>query len=184
MPLAPPAQQCGACLRQPPPLDAVYAAVPYAYPWSDLITAFKFREATGWAGQFASLLRHLPWLEPTLEAADWVVPMPLSAQRLQERGFNQSLLLARALASGKTRSDLLLRVLDTPAQSSLPRSARMHSVRHAFAVEPLLRQQLAAKRVLLVDDVMTTGASLHACAQVLRQAGASHVAAVVLARTE
>ena len=179
-----PRDQCGQCLLHPPPLDATYAAVAYAYPWSELISNFKFREATGWARWFASLMRNLPWLEPALDTADWVLPMPLSAERLQHRGFNQSALLARALAGPKCRTDVLLRVRDTPAQSGLARPERIQNVRHAFAIDPVLRPLLEGQRVLLVDDVMTTGASLFACAEQIRLAGASHIAAVVLARTE
>ena len=90
--------QCSTCLRQPPPLDACIAAVTYGYPWSSAITQFKFNGDPGWAGALAALLRRTPQAEAALAAADWVLPIPLSRQRLQERGFNQSLLLARQLA--------------------------------------------------------------------------------------
>jgi ComF family protein len=177
-------RQCGACIATPPPLDHCLAAVPYSYPWSRLVIDFKFREHTGWAASFATLMRSAPWVEPALEAADLLIPMPLSRERLRSRGFNQAQLLAEALHRGKVHSEWLLRVADTPAQSSLPRADRMASVQNAYAIDPLRSAQLHQKRVIVVDDVMTTGASLHAAARALRQAGAAHITALVFARTE
>ncbi len=178
---------CGACLQHPPPLDRCLAALDYAYPWSDSVARFKFHDEPGWAAFFATLLRSTPWVEPALEQADWVLPMPLSRQRLSQRGYNQTLLLARHLVPGsapaRTDAGLLLRVRDTPPQHSLPRAERLRNVTGAFAVEPLRAIELRGKRVVLVDDVMTTGASLFAAAQTLREAGAAHITAVVLART-
>jgi ComF family protein len=176
--------QCGACLKAPPPLDACIAAVAYAYPWSGCISQYKFHGQTGWSSTLATLLRSTPWVEPTLERVDWVLPMPLSRERLAQRGFNQALLLARHLAPRKTRADLLLRIRDTPAQSELKRSERLRNVLGAFAVEPALAASLRGKHLALVDDVMTSGASLHAAAGALRSAGAAHITALVVARTD
>ncbi|NMM13559.1 MAG: ComF family protein [Rhodoferax sp.] len=177
-------RHCGACLKTAPPLDACLAAVSYAFPWSDLIVGYKFHNHPGRASAFAVLLRSTPWAEPALEAADVVVPMPLSSARLQTRGFNQALVLARQLAPDKTDSRLLLRIKDTPAQSSLKRAERLDSVKDAFAVEPLLSASLKGARLVLVDDVMTSGASLFAAARTLRAAGAAHITGLVIARTE
>jgi ComF family protein len=177
-------RQCGTCIAKPPPLDQALAAVSYDFPWSGLVTQFKFREHTGWAGSFAMLMRSAPWVEPALDNADWLLPMPLSPARLQERGFNQAQLLARALEPGKVRADILLRVKETPPQSSLPRKERLLGVRGAYAVEPQHAAEVRGKRIVLVDDVMTTGASLHAATAVLRHAGAAHLTALVFARTE
>jgi ComF family protein len=110
--------------------------------------------------------------------------MPLSPGRLRERGFNQALLLARALEPSKVRADILLRVKETPPQSSLPRKERLLGVQGAYALEPQTRAEVQGKRLVLIDDVMTTGASLHAAAATLRQAGAAHITALVFARTE
>ena len=176
--------QCGACLRSTPPLDACLAAVDYTYPWSSLIVDFKFQAQTGYAESLALLMRSAPWVEPALEAASALIPMPMSRQRLQGRGYNQAELLARQLAPAKVRKDLLLRVRDTPAQSSLTREERMRSVQGAFAIEPMKNTQVQGARLVLVDDVMTSGASLYAAATVLRAAGASQITALVLARTE
>ena len=175
--------ECGHCLTTPPPLDACLAAVPYGYPWSDLIASYKFRQHTGLCAAFAVLLRSTPWVDPALDAADAVLPMPLSRARLQTRGFNQALLLARQLAPDKTDSRLLLRIKDTPPQRELKRAQRLTSVSDAFAVDPLRSPQIKGARLVLVDDVMTSGATLCAAARVLRTAGAAHITALVLART-
>jgi ComF family protein len=176
--------ECGRCVREPPPLDQCHAAVAYDYPWSALITQFKFHGEPGWARALATLMRSTPWVEPALEHADHVLPMPLSDARLAERGFNQSVLLARCLSPAKTSAGLLLRTRHTAAQSALDRDARRANVKGAFAVEPLRASELRGARVVLVDDVMTSGATLFSAAAVLRRAGAAHVAAVVVARTD
>ncbi len=176
--------RCGACLKSPPPLDACLAAVGYTYPWSELIARYKFGDMPGWSATLAGLLRSMPWVEPALEAADLLLPVPLSRQRLQQRGYNQALELARQLAPAKTAPGLLLRIRDTPPQSSLQRAERLRNVQGAFAVEPLRQTEVRGKRVVLIDDVMTSGASLFAAAQALRDAGTTHITGLVLARTE
>jgi ComF family protein len=184
LPLAAAAAACGRCLRQTPPIDACYAAVSYEYPWSALIAQFKFNGHAGWARTFATLMRSAPWVEPALDRADLVLPMPLSAQRLAERGFNQALLLGRSLAPAKIVPDLLLRVRHSAPQASLDRKDRLANVKGAFAIDPARITRLGDAHVVLVDDVMTSGASLFTAAQVLRQGGAAHVTALVLARTD
>lgn len=174
---------CGACLRAPPLFDACIAAVDYAYPWASVIAQFKFQDDPGWAPVLAMLMRSAPWAEPALDAADCVVPVPLSTERLRERGFNQSAQLARLLAPGKADSSTLLRVHATEAQSALGRAERLRNLPHAFALEPTRASAVRGRRVVLVDDVMTTGATLHAATQALREGGAAHVTALVLART-
>lgn len=124
-----------------------------------------------------------PLAEDTLDAADWVLPMPLSSQRLAERGYNQSWLLAKALSPHKSDATLLMRTRDTPSQRNLSRNDRLENLVNAMAVDPLRAHDLRGRRVVLVDDVMTSGASVFTAARVLRAAGASHVGAVVLART-
>jgi ComF family protein len=184
LPLPAGMRHCGACLKNPPPLDSCLAAVAYAYPWQTLIQDYKFHAEPGLVRSFATLLRAAPWVEPALDEADLLLPMPLSTTRLKERGYNQALLLARALEPTKTRADLLLRIQDTPAQHTLKRAERLTALNHAFAVEPLLADTLRGKRVVLVDDVMTTGASLYTAARALKAAGASRVTGLVVARTE
>ena len=182
---------CAACVRERPPMDATLAAVSYAYPWSSLISRYKFGEQHGWAGFFAGLLLNAPGVGEALgqlQTGDWVIPLPLSAERLQERGFNQAWDLASVLArQSRTRAQadarLLLRLKHALPQSQLKRAARLTNVKGAFQVDPLRAHELAGRRVVLVDDVMTSGASLFSAAQALRDAGAAHITAVVLART-
>ena len=124
-----------------------------------------------------------------LGADDWVLPLPLSPQRLQTRGFNQSWLLAQQLTrhsqtAARADARLLLRIRDTRPQSQLLRGERLTNVKGAFMVNPLRANQLVGRRVVLVDDVMTSGASIYTAAQALQNAGAAQVTALVLARTE
>ena len=188
LPMTGPAMVCGSCLIDPPPLDACFAAVPYSYPWSGLVTVFKFQQEAGWAGQFAQMMRSMPWVEPALDQVDWVIPMPLSDQRLRERGYNQAWELAKQLTGRglrhKLRSDLLFRIAHTPPQPGLPRAQRIRNLSQAFAVNPMLIEQVESRRIALVDDVMTTGASLFSAASTLRRAGAVHITGLVLARTD
>lgn len=182
---------CVACIKNHPPIDSTLTAVNYAYPWSELITRYKFGDKPGWAPFFADLLLKSPGVAQAfsrLSAGDLIVPMPLSAQRLQSRGFNQAWELASALARktlsvAKPDASLLLRVRHTRPQTELQRHARLANVKGAFQLDPLRVPELAGRRVMLVDDVMTSGASIFTAAEVLRSAGAADVCAVVLART-
>lgn len=176
--------RCGECVRYPPPLDACFTACTYAWPWPDCIARFKFHGDAGWAGPLATLLRSAPWVEPALEQCDIVLPMPLAPGRLRERGFNQAHELARRLSPAKTDATLLLRTRETPAQSGLLRAERLRNLRGAFAVEPLRTDEVHGRRIVLVDDVMTSGASLFAAAETLRLAGAAHITGLALARTD
>ena len=123
-----------------------------------------------------------------LTDTDLILPVPLSRERLQTRGFNQAWELAHALArqsgcSANTDSTLLLRVKNTRPQTELLRQERLANVQGAFQIDPLRAAELKGKRVILVDDVMTSGASLFTAAEALRAAGAAHVTGLVLART-
>ncbi len=182
---------CSDCIKNHPPPDSTLTAVNYAYPWSELVTGYKFGDKPGWATFFADLLLKAPGVAQAfalLRTGDLIIPMPLSVQRLQERGFNQAWELASTLAR-KTASDatpdahLLLRVRNTRPQTELRRDARLANVKGAFQLDPLRVPAVAGRRVLLVDDVMTSGASIFTAAEVLRAAGATHITAVVLART-
>lgn len=175
---------CGTCLKNPPPLDLCLSAAAYAWPWIELVAKLKFQAQPGWARPLATLMLSSAWVEDTLDAADWVLPIPLSRERLAERGYNQSWLLAQQLCPAKAQAQLLLRTRDTPSQRTLPRQERLANLEGAFAMDPLRADELRGKRVVLIDDVMTSGASLHTAARVLREAGARHISAVVLARTE
>lgn len=177
--------RCGRCTGLlSPPLDACVAAVGWRWPWNECITHFKFGREPGRARTLAPLLRAAPGAAALLSDADLVLPLPLSAQRLRERGFNQALELARRVAPAKTDARLLRRVRETPPQSSLARAARLVNVRGAFALDPARQHVIDGRRILLIDDVMTTGATLSEAARTLREAGALRVAALVLARAD
>ena len=179
------------CIRHPPPVDSTLVAVTYAYPWSELITRYKFGNRPGWAPFFADMLLGAVGVRPALDALqvdDLIIPMPLSAERLQSRGFNQAWALTSALARqartpARLDTRLLLRVKHTQPQTTLHREARLANVRNAFQVDPLRAPMLTGRRVVLVDDVMTSGASLFTAAEALRAAGAAHITAIALART-
>lgn len=179
--------RCGACLREPPPLHACLAAVAYAWPWTPLIWQMKFAQAPGLAGPLGRMLAAAPGVAEALASADAVLPVPLSAQRLAERGYNPAQQLAQALtqalAPGKLRLDMLRRTRHALPQHDLPRAQRLKNVRGAFAATAAAAR-LRGVRVVLVDDVMTTGATLHAAASPLLAAGAAQVTGIVLARTE
>jgi ComF family protein len=176
---------CGACLRQAPPFDAAIAAVDYAHPWDELVRCFKFDAALDLADVLAQILLDAV-RRSELPPPDWLLPVPLAAGRLRERGYNQAWELARRVARGlpcATDARLLLRMKDTPHQSALPLGQRAANVRGTFAIEPRRRHELEGRRVALLDDVMTTGATASEAALTLLQAGALSVQVWVLART-
>jgi ComF family protein len=175
---------CRQCVQSPPPIDACVAAVSYTFPWSECIARFKFQAEPSLGRSLAEVMRHAPWVEPALDAAHAVIAMPLSAQRLRERGFNQAFELARHLAPDKADAHTLRRATDSAHQVGAERDARFDNVRDAFWIEPSRMTFVQGLRLVLLDDVMTTGASLFEAARTLRAAGAAHITAMVLARTE
>ncbi|MGE5115638.1 MAG: ComF family protein [Betaproteobacteria bacterium] len=176
---------CGTCLRQPPTFDRTIAAVSYDHPWDGLVAAFKFHAALDLAPVLAE--RIVQAVRAAGETPpDLVLPVPLGATRLRERGYNQAWELARRVARRQRRpadAALLARVRETPHQLALPRAARAANVRGAFLVEPRRAHELRGREVALVDDVLTTGATAGEIATVLRRAGAARVQLWVLART-
>jgi ComF family protein len=189
LPLGTPAPACGECLTDPPPFDATVCAVDYVFPWDGLIQAFKFQQRVDLARPLAGLLAEAV-RRAALPRPAWVLPVPLSRERLVQRGYDQVALLARPLArrlgghaAPAVREDLLQRVVDTPPQAGLDRTARQHNLRAAFWVPAAAQASVRGSHLALVDDVMTTGATLRAAATVLRRAGAASVQAWVLART-
>lgn len=177
---------CPTCGFSPRPLDWIAPVWVYGGPLADAVIAFKHHGtpllADFFAGQLARRARQHCAGNDTL----LLVPVPLHPRRLARRGFNQSLLLARRLArllGWRLVADCLVRWRDTPAQAGLSgRQARRQNVKDAFRVTRA--QRVAGRRVCLVDDVVTTGATLEACAQQLLDAGATAVAALAVARRQ
>lgn len=170
---------CGRCREHPPAFDATRAAFDYAFPVDAMVHALKYRHRLSLAGFVAVELAAA--LGPAA-AVDVVLAMPLHPRRLAERGFNQAVEIARPLARMlglPLELSAASRIRDTPAQASLGRSERVRNLRGAFEC----RDAFAGRRVLVVDDVMTTGASLDALAAALRRAGALAVSNLVVART-
>lgn len=176
--------QCGQCLSHAPALDACFAAVAYEYPWSGCIASFKYAGQPGWARSLALMLARAPGVAQALADCDMLIPMPLSAQRIGQRGFNQAHELAKRLAPRKTRCNMLLRIRDTAPQEQLGKAERARNMLGAFMAEPSALAALQGRQLLLLDDVMTSGASMTAAATALKQAGAASVVGLVLARTD
>jgi ComF family protein len=189
--------RCGACLSLGSALDACAAAVDYAYPWDRLIMRLKYADRgtlsaqPGLAKALAEVMQLAAANSPALaqalrtaQAGGWIVAVPLHPERQRERGFNQAHELAKALfpKSERIRSDLLLRLRPTAVQASLPKDARIHNLKNAFAAAPLRAHELSGQDITLIDDVATTTATLQSAAMALRQAGARSVQAIVLAR--
>lgn len=180
-----PTARCGDCLRDPPPFTHTVCVADYAFPWDALIGAFKFRGRAELAGLLAvrlvAAVRAAALPAPTL-----VLPVPLSPRRLAERGYNQAWELARRAAAAlqlPADATLLQRPLETAHQAELGRSERQRNLRTAFMADPRRRAPLQGAHVVLVDDVMTTGATAREASAVLLRAGAAAVDLWVLART-
>ena len=169
-------ETCGACLKQQPHFDATLACFVYAFPVDKLVQQLKFAHRLAIADFFARAL-----LERGLPVADLIVPVPLSPQRLRSRGFNQAVEIARGLGQeGGIPLGLTVgrRTLEAPPQSTLPWKERRKNVRGVFECAT----DLSGKSVIVVDDVMTTGATLDEFARVLKDHGASRVINYVAVR--
>ncbi len=171
---------CGRCLKRTPSYERVHAPYLYADPIRTLIVDFKYRQrlhlaqVLGWLLQLSAdaLLTDLPTL---------IVPVPLHSTRLRERGFNQALELARPLARHLgVRCDyrLALRTHHSAPQATLSAKKRQQNVKNLFLVKHALKGQ----RVLIIDDVVTTGATVESLSHVLKQAGAETVRVLALTR--
>jgi len=169
---------CGACLKNPPAFDATHAAFIYDFPLDALLKHLKYGGNLVLVDFFAqALLEHLSAHPP-----DWLIPMPLHPQRLKHRGFNQSLEIARSLSrlSGiPLLAESVSRTRHSEPQAGLPLAKRAANVRGIFAVSG----DFKGKSILLVDDIMTSGASLNELAKTLKKAGAIRVECLVAART-
>jgi ComF family protein len=181
---------CSACAANPPLWDAAFALADYAFPWNRLIADFKYRQRPEMAGMFAQLIAEAMRLQKGVQTpADLITAVPMTPERLRLRGYNQAWLVARALG-------LLLRLpcqdqviqrwgTHTP-QAQQGRTGRLLSPVQTFMPSPgreRLHRVLKGRTVALVDDVLTTGATLHAATQALREAGAARVLVWVIART-
>ncbi len=170
-------EHCGACLKEPPAFTHTVALFPYEFPVDRLIQALKYGHQlplANWFGQYLS--------RETLAAGhDMILPLPLHPTRLQSRGFNQSAEIARTISRElgmQMNTSCLIRTRATPPQAALPLKERARNVRGAFEC----RDDLGGKRILLVDDVMTSGSTLRECARILKLHGAAQITVAVVAR--
>jgi ComF family protein len=169
---------CGHCLKKPPAYDATVAAFSYVFPLDALVQSLKY------GGNLAAVsVLAQPLLERVAAGPrpDLLIPMPLFPTRLRERGFNQSLELARPLARAfdiPLAADAAERIRDTAPQASLPLKERRSNIKGAFGCNA----DLSGKSVAIVDDVMTSGTTLDELARTLRRRGAARVSAWVVAR--
>ena len=166
---------CGRCLAAPPAYDATTAVLAYDFPADALVHALKFRGELALAPFLGKLLSYAI----QNERIDRVIPVPLSAARLRSRGYNQAVEIARHIERGKLDVDACVRHQDAAPQMQLPWDERQRNVRGAFRC----RRPLTGATVAVVDDVMTTGATLDEIARTLKRAGAARVVNWVVART-
>ncbi len=175
---------CDNCIANPPMFDAAYALWRYDTISSTVIKRLKFQDATHLAPRLSVLLHihgsHL------LEKADCLIPVPLHPSRLRTRRYNQAMLLAAIIADKRPALTLLPHTLQrtkaTPPQTHLNYTARQRNVADAFHVRLGQEHTIKGKRILLIDDVMTTGATLNACSHLLKEHGAKWVGVLTLAK--
>ncbi|HXM82843.1 MAG TPA: ComF family protein [Burkholderiales bacterium] len=174
---SPGAAVCGRCLANAPHYDATVAALAYRFPADALVHSLKFRGQLALAPLLGDLL-----VKRITQAVHCVIPVPLSRDRLRERGYNQAAEIARHVAAQRgvrLEFTTITRERNTQAQADLPWAERARNVRGAFRCE----RSLDGAAVAVVDDVMTTGATLDELAATLKRAGAARVVNLVVART-
>lgn len=167
---------CGGCLSHRPGFDAITAAFIYEWPLAPLIQRYKYAGNLALAGVFARALA-----SRINTAVDVIIPMPLAPRRLAERGFNQALEIARVVSRVKQTTlapTACRRVLESLPQATLPWKERARNIRGAFVCDA----DLSGKRVAVIDDVLTTGATINELARNLRKAGAIEIQGWVVAR--
>jgi ComF family protein len=177
---------CGSCLNSPPDFDVTRAVFLYQFPIDAMMVRYKYGNSLNLGDTFGEFLAEKVNVQDCLKNIDLIIPMPMHPQRLKERGFNQALEIAKVLnkvlcKKSKEKLDYksAIRQTLTPPQASLPLKERVKNIKGAFKVNA----DLAGKRIVIVDDVMTTGASLNELAKTLKKAGAGHVECWVIART-
>jgi len=176
-------QVCGHCLKSPPAFDYTQALFRYEYPLDAMLQRYKYNHLLALAETFGALLADsIAPISRSTSHPDIIIPMPLHPQRLAERGFNQAVEIARVVSRQlniKMDTTSCGRIKLAPPQVSLPLKQRVKNMRGAFACN----QRLDGLHITLIDDVMTTGASLNALAKTIKSAGADSVECWVVART-
>ena len=175
---------CGLCLTDHYHFDLARALVQYHPPITTIISRFKYYGQTASLKSFYTIQQQLPGLTE-LKQPDLIIPVPLHRKRLQQRGFNQALLLARSFYPDQ-RHLINFKVLEryryTEPQTNLSGKIRRANLKKAFRVKD--KKVVAGKKVVLVDDVFTTGTTVNECAKVLKRAGAKEVLVLTMARVD
>ena len=177
---------CGACQAGRPAFDATIVAADYAPPLDQLILQLKFGAALALAPWLAGMLRQTLLTGTRPRLPNLLCPVPLSAARLQQRGYNQALEIARPLARTlgiALHPRLAIRAIDTPPQSGASPGERKRNIKHAFIVAPDSLALVRGQHIGVVDDVMTSGHTLDELASTLKRFGAARVTNLVFART-
>ena len=174
---------CAACLKRAPAYSKARAVLKYDEASRDMILGYKHSDQTNRAPTFAQWM-HRAGMD-LINDCDIICPVPLHRQRLIRRRFNQSAMLARELSKLSHKPailDLLIRKYHTRTQGGLSTRARFRNVRGAFDVNPTRAMLLEGARVLLIDDVLTTGATVEACSKCLIDGGAQNVDVLTFSR--
>jgi ComF family protein len=172
---------CADCRRLMPAFDRAWAATLYTGPMAELIPRYKFHHKTALRKTFVAIIRHFLKRYEIALTADIILPVPLHPARLRERGYNQSALIAESLAGAlgiPPALNGLERVRHTPRQSELGQKDRFTNIRGAFRMKP--SSEFTGKSVILVDDLLTTGATASEAAKTLKDAGAAEITVIAL----
>ncbi len=173
---------CGKCLKEMPSYDRTTALFAYTFPFNVVLQQYKYNHALYLSNTLAQL-----FIDHTLNhEIDVIIPMPLHPKRLKERGFNQSVEVAKIIASRigmRIDYDSCMRIKNTPPQASLPLKARLKNMRGAFSVnQALAAKHIKGKRIAIIDDVITTGSTANELSLMLKKAGAKSVHCYAFAR--
>jgi ComF family protein len=174
---------CGKCLGNKPSYNRVITVFRYNSVIKKIIGDFKSRDTTYLAKKFAKILFNRASSE--IAKIDLIVAVPLHKIRLRKRKFNQAILLTKELSKLSKKKffyDFLLRIKNTTAQAGLKKREREKNLRGAFALNKKYKKIVKGKKILLIDDVMTTGTTLEGCAKILKKAGAKEVIVLVIAK--
>lgn len=175
--------RCKNCLNKPPAYDRVISVTAYKNPMANLIHLFKYQNCSYLEKLFSRLMiSHLEKIGFTATAYDFIVPVPLHPLKQKIRGYNQAALLAQALANHfkkPLKDDIIYRHEFNPSQTTVKKEKREENVEVSFNVPADLKN----KKIILVDDIFTTGATISACSRVLRRQRAERITAITLAKT-
>ncbi|OFW81369.1 MAG: hypothetical protein A2887_03600 [Alphaproteobacteria bacterium RIFCSPLOWO2_01_FULL_40_26] len=172
---------CSQCLLKKPSYDRSVVIFRYNHIIRTAISALKYRDQTFLAKKFSTLL--VSKSKNEIDACDLITAVPLHPKKLRKRKFNQAAMIAKKLSPEKFITDLLWRTADTTPQVQLRKKQREKNLKRAFVMNKKYRNNVKNKKILLVDDVMTTGATLENCAKELKRRGAKEVVVLTIAKT-